>query len=147
VCLAQSEKDVQLLTQQAKTGASAVSFIKDAITNAESGMAFNLKGEKLAAFYVPLRTLDVPWPNIVDGGAGAISGGGTPEGAVAVRLNLPQIANGIFGTSWFMKNSHGVELPTIFLGPMFKTEWPMNKWTWQKDAFLEVGIPFNDVFK
>lgn len=120
-------------------------FIKASIEAAEGGSAFNLAGQRLGDIYVPLRTLDLPWPNILDAGGGAVFGAGHPDGLVAIRINLPQIANGIFGTSWFVNHSHGPALPTLFMGPGFKAAWPITTWRWDHDAFLLLGIPFSSI--
>lgn len=126
---------------------SAIDFIKTAIVNAEGDEAVSLAGKGYGAAYFPLRTLDLPWANTFDAGAGALFGGGKPEALLSARINLPQIANGIFGTSWFVSHTHGPELPTLFLGPAVKAEWPLNRWTWGKDIYFLLGIPFGSVFK
>lgn len=124
----------------------AVSFIQDAVKNAESDMALNLHGDKFGALYVPLRVLDFPVANSLDGGAGAVIGAGTPEGLISARLNIPQLINGLCGTSFFTKYTHGIVLPTLFLGPAIKAEFPPRNWTWRKDTYLLIGIPFGSVF-
>jgi len=120
-------------------------FVKSSIDAAEADSAFNLAGNKYGAAYVPLRSLDKPWPNILDVGVGGIFGAGTPQGLVSARINLPQVVNGIFGTKWFVSYSHGPVLPTLFFGPAVKAAWPIRTWTWRNDAFLLLGIPISGI--
>ena len=122
-------------------------FVKSAAMSAEGASAFNLNGDKFAALYVPLRTIDWPIKNAVDGGVGAFAGSlNHPDALVSARLNVPQLVNGLFGTKFFVDNSHGPVLPTLFIGPALKAEFPINKWTWKQDTFLLVGIPFGSLF-
>lgn len=120
-------------------------YFQNAVKTAEVDSAFNLKGDKFAAAYVPLRTLNVPYPNVLDVGAGAVFGAGKPEGLVSVRINIPQVINGIFGTSWLTSISSGTPLPTVFIGPAIKAAWPINTWTWKSDTFLLIGLPFSSL--
>lgn len=122
-----------------------VDFLSDSIKHSEAGTALNISGDKLGVFYVPIRTLDFPFPNSFDAAIGATAGNGSAEGLASIRVNMPQIANGIFGTSWFLKNSHGRELPTLFIGPAFKTHWPINKWRWDSDFLVLIGIPIGSL--
>lgn len=124
---------------------SLIQFVSDSVKNAEGVSAFNLHGDKLGGLYMSLRTLDYPLANAADFGAGAVFGAGHPDGLVAARINVPQLANSIFGTSFFQNKSHGPALPTCFIGPAFKASWPITQWTWGKDAFLLVGIPFGSI--
>lgn len=129
--------------------ANAVSlrdFISDRLKNGSEGItAFNLHEDKVAGVYVSFRSLNWPTANILDAGVGGLFGAGHPDGIMSARINLPQIANGIFGTSWFTAHTTGPELPTLFIGPAVKSEWPINKWTWGKDVYLAIGIPFGSV--
>ncbi len=136
---------VMLMATQVKAQ-TAVQFIKDAASNAEGDSAFNLAGKQQGAIYVPLRTIDLPVANALDAGGGALVGSGSPQGLISARLNIPQLINGLFGTSWFTKYSHGISLPTLFIGPALKAEWPIDKWTWKMDTYLLIGIPFGSVF-
>lgn len=138
-CVAQPVKE--------KKAPGAIGFITDAIQNAEGDTAFNLNGDKFGAFFVPLRSIDLPVASAFDAGVGALVGGGKPEALASVRLNLPQLANGLFGTSWFQRHSHGLTLPSLFMGPAVKAEWPIRNWTWRQDIYFLVGIPFGSVLK
>lgn len=131
-------------SQEAPT---ALEFIGEAVKHAEADTAFNLNGDKFGAAYFSIRTLNVPFPNIIDAGVGAIFGAGKPEGLVSVRLNLPQLVNGIFGTQWFTKVTSGPVLPTLFIGPAIKADFPFQQWTWKKDVFLLIGLPLGALGK
>lgn len=119
-------------------------FISSSIQSAEGDSAFNLNGQKTGAFFVPLRVLDKPFPNILDVGLGAEVGGGV-QGLVSARINIPQVANGIFGTKWFTTSTHGPILPTLFAGPAVKAAWPIKTWTWKNDLLFLIGIPFGSI--
>src|SRR5258706_327676 len=118
-------------------------FIASEAKTAEVDSAFNLNGGKYAAAYLPVRSLNIPWANVADVGGGGVFGAGKPDGLVAFRLNLPQLANGLFGTSWFTSHTTGPVLPTLFLGPAVKAAWPIDQWTWKQDVFLLAGIPLS----
>ena len=124
---------------------SAVEFISEQVKRAEGASAVNLGGKFGAAIFVPLRTLNWPVANILDTGIGGAGGFGKPEALASVRLNLPQVVNAIFGTSLFVKNTHGPRLPSLFLGPAVKAAWPVSSWTWKNDAMFLLSIPFNNL--
>ena len=136
-----------LVSGQESKPPTLLQFAQDALKNSEGGTALNLSGDRLAAPYVPLRTLNWPLTNIFDGGFGAIAGDKiqVADALVSARLNLPQLANGLFGTSWFQKHTHGLTLPTLFIGPAIKAAWPMSEFTWKKNTMFLIGIPFGSI--
>lgn len=125
--------------------ATAISFISDAVKRAEADTFVNLSGQKGAAVYVPLRVLDWPIANISDVGLGGAGGLGKPEGIVSARINVPQLANAVFGTRWFAANSHGPVLPSFFLGPAIKAAWPPSSFRWDREVLFLLGLPLGSI--
>jgi hypothetical protein len=125
--------------------ATVLSFISDAVKRAEADTFVNLSGQKGAAVYVPLRVLDWPIESVGDVGIGGAGGLGKPEGIVSARINLPQVANAIFGTRWLAANSHGPVLPSMFLGPALKASWPPSSFRWDREVLFLLGLPFDRI--